>query len=55
MSGEQPLMTRLNEPLIIDPTSLWMNLPELTGAAPLTPNINLSSHAAFFGSCWVDT
>ena len=41
MSGEQPLMTRLNEPLIIDPTSLRMNSPELTDAEPLTLNINL--------------
>jgi hypothetical protein len=51
MSGERPLMTLLNEPLVIDPTSLRMNLPELTGAEPLTLNINLSSHAAFFECC----
>jgi hypothetical protein len=51
MSGERHLMTPLNEPLVIDPTSLRMNSPELTGAEPLTLNINLSSHAAFFGCC----
>ena len=51
MSGAHPLITRLNEPLVIDPTSLQMNSPELTGAEPLTLNINLSSHAAFFGCC----
>jgi hypothetical protein len=34
-------MTRLNERLDIAPTSLPMNSPELTGAAPLTLNINL--------------
>jgi len=54
MSGERRLMTRLNELLGIDLTSLRMNSPELTDAEPLTLNINLSSHAAFFGCCWVD-
>ncbi len=49
MSGAHRLMTRLNEPLVIDFTSLPMNSPELTGAEPLTLNINLWSHAAFFG------
>ena len=53
MSGERRLMTRLNEPLVIDLTSLRMNSPELTDAEPLTLNINLSLHAAFFGCCWV--
>ena len=51
MSGERRLMTRLNELLGIDLTSLRMNSPELTDAEPLTLNINLSSHAAFFGYC----
>jgi len=51
MSGERRLMTRLNEPLVIDLTSLGMNSPELTGAEPLTLNTNLSLHAAFFGCC----
>jgi hypothetical protein len=41
MSGERSLMTRLNEPLVIDPTSPRMNSPELTGAESLTLNINL--------------
>ena len=54
MSGERPLMTRLNELLVIDLTSLQMNSLELTDAELLTLNINLSSHAAFFGCCWVD-
>ena len=54
MSGERRLMTRLNELLVIDLTSLRMNSLELTDAEPLTLNINLSSHAAFFGCCWVD-
>jgi hypothetical protein len=51
MSGVHPLMTRLNEPPVIEPISLWMNSPELTDAEPLTLNINLWSHAAFFGCC----
>ena len=51
MSGAHPLMTRLNEPLVIAHTSLRMNSPELTGAELLTLNINLWSHAAFFGCC----
>ena len=54
MSGERRLMTRLNEPLVIDLTSLRMNSPELPAAALLTLNINLSLHAAFFECCWVD-
>ena len=41
MSGALPLMTRLNESLVIEPISLRMNSPELTGAEPLILNINL--------------
>ena len=41
MFGAYPLMTRLNEPLVIEPISLRMNSPALTGAEPLTLNINL--------------
>lgn len=51
MSGAFPLMTRLNEPLVIERISLRMNSPELTGVESLTLNINLWSHAAFFGCC----